>query len=566
MIGFLVEIPLNRRVERIDDLFIRKPPFSLFRETDECIIAAWGDPIVRKPIPEGLREERAPLVITENISGHYYYIMLAKSTGRITAGNSAFGILPLYYCEKGGSLAASDNAFDLGEYIKSNRVSGRFVLETVLFGYPLFNSSIIEEIKLLRSNSYLSVSDGTWSEVRSLAVEDLFVRNPVPWRRAVEDTAEAFMDTVSLYLPDGQYASALTGGFDGRTLISAGLGLGKEMTAFTFGTEDSDDVMIASDLASSAGIPFRKIGLGDAYVRDESRRCGEEFIHNASGTATLARAHYLFASKLLAKDFRVMVTGNFGSEIFRSPHIAGTVISPNTVSLFTAGTPRKAFELLEKSAEFRSLNITSLKYDWESLKSDITLLPGFNPRYAGLTRNQQFYVFVFEEVFRKYFGAEMTNQFRYLHNRTPFLDTGFLKVIFGSRLAGIHSDFFEHNPVKRYKGQVLYAHIIRKSFPAFGNFMTDKGYAPDDLLSLRGKASIALNYARKRLRSKRQPADPYAVTAAWEFNKPVWQSVQVPEEFFIKNEGSGSPMDRTRDLSFKILSLSTAIRRVHGRK
>ena len=49
--------------------------------------------------------------------------------------------------------------------------------------------------------------------------------------------------------------------------------------------------------------------------------------------------------------------------------------------------------------------------------------------------NQKFYVFVSKKVFRKYFGAEMANQFRYLINRTPFLDIELLKVIFGSRLA-----------------------------------------------------------------------------------------------------------------------------------
>jgi hypothetical protein len=559
MTGFLVEIPLSRRVEKIDDLFIRRPLFSFFQETDEFLIVAWGDPIVRKPLPEEIPEERVPQVITENITGHYYYLTLTKSTGRIVAGNSMFGILPLYYCGTGDRMVASDNAINLGKHVKNSTVSGRFVLEMVLFGYPLFNHSILEEIKLLGSNSYLSVCNGKWTESKHFTVEDIFVINPLPWKRVVEETAENSIETFAAYMPDRQYASALTGGFDGRTLMSVGLRLGKEMTAFTFGTEDSDDVMIASGLAASAGIPFRWIALGDDYVNNESLMCGEEFILNSSGAATFARAHYLYSSKLLARDFRVMVTGNFGSEIFRSPHIAGTVISPNIVSLFTAGTPLKAYELLEETPEFKCLNIRNLEYAWESLKSDITMLPCFNPGYAGLTMNQKFYVFVFEEVFRKYFGAEMANQFRYLINRTPFLDVELLKVIFGSRLAGIHSDFFEHNPVKRFKGQVLYAHIIRKSYPAFGKILTDKGYAPCDLLTLHGKASIAFNYARKKLMNKRLHADPYAVTAAWERNRHFWETIPIPGEFFNQSTSNDPALVRNRNLMFKIISLSAAI-------
>ncbi len=83
----------------------------------------------------------------------------------------------------------------------------------------------------------------------------------------------------------------------------------------------------------------------------------------------------------------------------------------------------------------------------------------------------------------------MTVQFSYLKNRTPFL-IWILSGITGTGSAGIHSDFFEHNPVRRYKGQVLYANIIHKAFPLFGQIPTDKGYRPDDLLSLSGRIRI----------------------------------------------------------------------------
>jgi len=106
----------------------------------------------------------------------------------------------------------------------------------------------------------------------------------------------------------------------------------------------------------------------------------------------------------------------------------------------------------------------------ERIKEDILKLPCYNDSYSKLTKNQKFYVFVFEEVFRKYFGAEIINQFKYIKNRTPFLDMAFLKAILRTELAGIHSEFFEHNPVKRYKGQILYAHIINKTYPPYAKY------------------------------------------------------------------------------------------------
>ena len=179
------------------------------------------------------------------------------------------------------------------------------------------------------------------------------------------------------------------------------------------------------------------------------------------------------------------------------------------------------------------LNLSEDKGAWETLKEDILKLPCYDQSYNRLTKNQRFYVFVFEEIFRKYFGAEMVNQFKYLKNRTPFLDIEFLKAIFKTELAGIHSDFFEHNPFKRYKGQVLYAHIIRKAYPAFGKMMTDKGYKPDDLLNFFGKLNIAKGYLKKITRKPTPDFDPYAVNKAWETNRDYWKSMPISEEFLI---------------------------------
>ena len=56
--------------------------------------------------------------------------------------------------------------------------------------------------------------------------------------------------------------------------------------------------------------------------------------------------------------------------------------------------------------------------------------------------------FIFEEVFRKYFGAEMVNQYIHLKNRTPFLDAEFMKIILGTGYAGVYSNFLRRTPLK----------------------------------------------------------------------------------------------------------------------
>jgi hypothetical protein len=291
------------------------------------------------------------------------------------------------------------------------------------------------------------------------------------------------------------------------------------------------------------GISFINIELNNIYINESSLLDGREFVQNSSGSATFARAHYLYAAKKLAGEFEYIVTGNFGSEIFRAAHVSGVVISKCLYDLFKAKNAGEGIKAIENSSEFNCINRGNFYDTWKELKSDLFNLPCYNSEYSGLTQNQKFYVFVFEEMFRKYFGAEMVNQFRYLKNRTPFLDFDFLKELFKTELAGIHSEFFEHNPLKRYKGQVL-----------FGKIITDKGYKPDDLLNFWGKLNITIGYLRKIVgRKSLYDSDPYAVNKAWENNRDFWLGLPCSEELFNLDKNS---LTINKEILFKILSLS----------
>jgi len=498
MTDFILEISLYTKAEKIGISFIRKPVIEVHFQDPVFEFISWGDPVMNTGFREKLAANPEPGFILNNLSGHFYYILFKKTIDEIIVGNSMFSILPLYYYKSHDKITFSNNAIQLAAHLKLNTSSKRFMLETILFNYPLFNHSIIEGINLLPSNSYVKISGANIDIVKHTKIESYFSSSPVSWRKSINDIRDFFLnDTIKKYLPDNHYCHALTGGFDGRTLVSSALYHKKNFSCYSFGTSESKDTVIASMLAGMVGVPFINIELNNNYIKESSLSDGREFVQNSSGSATFARAHYLYAAKKLAGEFEYIVTGNFGSEIFRAAHVAGVVISKCLYDLFKAKNADEGIKAVENSSEFNYLNTENFYDAWEELKSDLFNLPCYDNEYSSLTQNQKFYVFVFEELFRKYFGAEMVNQFRYLKNRTPFLDFDFLKELFKTELAGIHSDFFEHNPLKRYKGQVLYAYIINKAYPPFGRIITDKGYRPDDLLNFCGKLNITIGYLRK---------------------------------------------------------------------
>jgi len=547
---FILEIPVKSKIETGMRLFVKEPEIQLSYREDEYEFLVWGDAITGKDFRKRLSLNRNPEFIVRNLYGHYYYVLINKTSGNLVAGNSLFSILPLYYYYGNDTITISNNSIILARHLNKKLTNSRFILETLLFNYPLFNHSIFEDIYLLPANSYFCISGETYSVRRHTETVDLFEENPLSIRQSLKFMPDIFLETVSKYLPEENYACSLTGGFDGRTLASAGLFHKRDFSVYTFGSATSKDVIIAEMLSRVAGLRYNRINLGIDYATRESLECGKEFILNSSGTATFSRAHYLFAAKRLAEETNYIITGNFGSEIFRSAHIAGVMISRNLYNIFSSDTPEQAVRKIESSPEYLMLDKHSFKNEWKHMIDDLRGLPCFDKKFSRHTRNQRFYLILIEEVFRKYFGAEMVSQFRYLKNRTPFLDIDFLQVMLRSKLAGLHSGFFEHNPLMRHKGQLLYALVIKKAYPDFGKIITDKGYSPDDLLSLSGKLRVTTGYLKRKMLLKTVDIDPNYVIRAWGINKDIWLYNTEMDNYLRKGN------IKSNEMMFKIQSLA----------
>jgi len=533
--SFLLKVNKAGVVSGTNDLFIVRPEPVLLLEDDLSELFVWGDPIVDESFSTSFPEHRSAEFLLDNASGHFYFVLLDKRRGQVTAGNSIFSILPVYYHETADALFLSDNAIRLGKYCSRTTLSGKFVTEVILFNFPVSDQSAIEGVKLLSSGSYLRIEKGGVKSVRHFSPEELFVSNPVPWKRAIDDAAGSFLASSKKYFPEEPYFNSFTGGFDGRTLAAAGLFHSRSFTAVCFGSATSGDLLAARHATRQARIRLEEISLDDEYVSKASLDNGREFILNASGTGSFERAHYLYSAKQLENRGSCLVTGNFGSEILRAAHMTGEMISKNLFHLFRGEDADSAFRSIQESPEFRSLRLNAISGAWDEIKEELRNLPSFSASYKPFTRNQRFYIFLFNEIFRKYFGAEMINQFPLIRNRTPFLDISFLKTLFRSDLAGAYSDFYESNPFKRFKGQLLYAEIIRRAFPALGKTDTDKGYRPDDLLSLPGKIRIGKNHVVKKVIKPVRDSDPNSVARAWLVNKSFWSSLPHAGDLFNIN-------------------------------
>lgn len=538
MISFLIKYQFDQTSSALADLFLQLPEAYEQFHNDRQELILWGDPIIGKTTfeKEIQNADISPLKILETIPGHFYYALLDKVSGVLNIGNSLFAILPLHYSNEGKTVYASDSPLRIAGQTGDTTISKRFILENILFNYQLFDHSCLNRVSLLRTNHCLSLSVSGLASEKLFAIEDHFVSVPKSWKKEMQHIADLFIQRAKNYLPDENYVAALTGGFDGRTLVATSLYYKKQFSTYSFGNNNTSDVSVPAHLSSLAGLKYDRIDLDENYQSSHSLKSGLEFVGGVFGAAGFSRAHYLYAVKHLAQKTNYLITGNFGSEVFRATHNAGAVISHNLYRLMNATNYEDAVGALENAPEWLALNKAEFQTEWLALKTDLKNLPCFHPDHKSRSKNEQFYIFVFNEVFRKYFGAEMRNQFNYLKNRTPFLDIVFLKELLKTELSGVYSDFFTHNPVKRFKGQVVYAHIIRKTYSAFGRELTDKGYCPEDLLTPAGKSKILFSWLRKKIvKEPETEADAYAVSASFKKNKHYFDETLKTNRLF--NQG-----------------------------
>ncbi len=431
-------------------------------------------------------------------SGNFYLIAISQDEGTVRVFNSLLGILPVYWFEDSDChwvasradaiVRASGGTFQLNK---------KYLIEHLLFGYGFQEATLFAGIRLLPANHFIEIKAGQLERLPHTRITDWYVDNPSPWKAALAPLSELFIERAADYLPQEPYYSSFTGGLDGRTLLAIGLGLGRQITTYSYGLATDKDVCIPQQIAKDLGIPYQPFLLDEWFAKEHFLDHARRGNALAEGHLRFSRAAYHFLSERLKGQTRHLVSGNFGSELMRTMRGAGNVISPAALTLFEAKSEAEIAAKLAAHPRLRFLRLDELRPELEELIEECILYRKNLDR--GLRLNQQFYVYMLEEVFRKYFGAEIVMEQYYFASRTPFLDAAFMQALFKTELAGCNATYREDSPFGRYKGQVLYPHIIKKTFPALLKPQLDRGYAPGDFLSLAGKARIAYGYILKRM-------------------------------------------------------------------
>jgi hypothetical protein len=435
-----------------------------------------GDPIFRdrSGFPQGLlgptgRVDGAKLF--DQVPGHYYWFHWRGDAWE--CGSSFCGILPVYQRHTAGRTDICSSIFRIARDLGLPADDRGYLLERTLFNYPLFDRTPWRTIKRLPAHSKLIAENGALKAERFFSIVEHFGNGTGSTAKDMDTLCGAFERECDLLIPAKGFALSFTGGFDGRTLLGAAIKLGRTgFSTYGFGLPGESDIALPEKQARELGVPYSPILLDDRYVREDALASALAFMELSDHAGNLGRPHYHYAARLLARDHTHLVTGNFGSELFRALHAPGALMTEHLISVFSSAKDRWREDLVRAAGKDFSAEVHELIADIE----------GYLASAATLGPSQRFYRFVFDEVFRKYFGPEIVVQSEFLRNRTPFLSLRFVEALHGTVWAGVHSRLFETDRIRRVKGQVFYAEYLRRANPYLYRMSTNKGYAPPDVV------------------------------------------------------------------------------------
>lgn len=502
-------------------------------------------------------------VILRKLKGIFILIAIEEDSFKIYP--SLFSMLPIYYSSDFKTISNSLELIKKTERFPT-QINRRFILESYLFNYPFSDQTYLKSIKRLDSFSSLIFRNGEIQVEKDDNISDWFTDNPISGKKELEYLAEVFLEQIKQYYAPYRNSVTFTGGFDGRTIVAAGLLHKTAIETFSMGRPENDDVNIPLGNAKKLGIPYHYYDLGASDFQESYPEWAKKMSILTGGFNGFLYAHFLYgAAKESAKN-HYLLTGYCGSELFRALNVQGAITSADLVSVFNHTDDIALKNLLWNSEKLAFLEKEKYENAFEEMFEEILAYRKSRPTH--FLQNHFFYQYVFTEVFRKVFGSWTLAQFDFINIRIPFLDYTFVRKLLLTEFAGCNNEFFIHNPFKRLKGQLLYAEIIKQSSPELFQLYTGKGYRPSDLMSFYGKCHITIPFIKKRIsRKTNEPfLDNLGLVSGYKLHrKTIEDSFQKLEGFnhnaLLKASSklNGFTPEKLRDMIFQSASLATLI-------
>jgi len=250
----------------------------------------------------------------KDLEGSFAAVWIDENTNDPMIVNDRNGTIRVFYCIVNRKLVISSRFLLMLDFIDTKTINPSALASFLLFGYPLEQDTLIEEIKLLPPGSILSYSsDGVsikryydylhHGDLDRRSEEELCGELRVLWEKAVEKRINHHEKNLIL----------LSGGLDSRAVLAATLSFlpKNDIVTASYGEEKSFDSSIAKNIAKNSELTHHQLRR-DTFDFEKQYRLSLQMV-DAMIDAT---PYYpFFGFQHLNEDVKWVLSGFFGGEL-----------------------------------------------------------------------------------------------------------------------------------------------------------------------------------------------------------------------------------------------------------
>jgi asparagine synthase (glutamine-hydrolysing) len=269
------------------------------------------------------------------LDGTCLIVVWDKRQNRLAISNDRLGLRPLFYAvsdseEAPRFLFASEVKALLCDPLLPKTLDEVALAQFFTLGYLLENHTFFEAIKLLDPGSILTYQDGRWS-IQSywrLSFPNSYPRRSDAWyEELIYNALQASIG--KMVRPDRRYGVTLSGGMDSRWMAALLTRLRPDTPAFTFGSDDAEDVSFAIQVATRLGMAHYRFPLSSTYIAEH----GARIAYATDGMYNILNAHEFVMSVEMGRHVDVAIGGMLGDDLF------GRTVGPRELALKREDVP-----------------------------------------------------------------------------------------------------------------------------------------------------------------------------------------------------------------------------------
>ena len=266
------------------------------------------------------------------LNGLFHGLLVDRARNTATLFNDRYGMHRLYYHEsKDAFYFAAEAKAILAVRPELRRADVKGLGEYIALGCVLENRTLFEGVHALPPASVWSFRNGSADRKASyFEPKEWEEQTPLDPETYYRDLREVFSRNLPRYFNGKQpVGMSLTGGLDTRMIMAWWKAPPESLPCYTFGGpyRDSQDVVIARQVAKVCRQPYQVIGVGDDFLSTFAKYA-ERTVYLSDGCAGVSRAPDLYANEIAARIAPVRVTGNYGSEILRRQRMFKPAVPP----------------------------------------------------------------------------------------------------------------------------------------------------------------------------------------------------------------------------------------------